>query len=367
MQALDPTTKAHAERLADLVQTKAKVRPVGAGTKAALSGWGNVTLDDVTGVLEYNPQEYTFTALAGTPLKEISELLAKEGQYLPFDPPFVAAGATLGGTVAAGLSGAGRFRYGGVRDFLLGLRFVDGTGRLVTGGGKVVKNAAGFDFPKLLVGSRGQLGIMVEMTFKVFPQPETYATFDVTLPSFNEAVDTLTRLAMSGLELSCLDLTPAGRLLVRVGGAAAATSTRLERLQHFIKQEGEVLAASEDISLWRDAAEFSWLAEGVSLVKVPLNPANIKGLEEALLALADNLPRRYSVGGNLLWLGYPVSLDIAPLDSLLKAHGLSGLVLTGSSKAPVLGQRTGSVFFERLQGVLDPDAKFSSSGAVRAT
>ena len=107
-------------------------------------------------------------------------MLAEHGQYLPFDPPLAAAGATLGGTVAAGLSGPGRYRYGGVRDFVLGVRFVDGMGNLVRGGGKVVKNAAGFDFPKLMVGSLGRLGVLAELSFKVFPQPPAFATLAVS-------------------------------------------------------------------------------------------------------------------------------------------------------------------------------------------
>ena len=339
------------------------MRPVGAGTKSALSGWGNLTLDDVTGVLEYDPQEYTFTALAGTSLKEVSDLLAKEGQYLPFDPPLVNAGATLGGTVAAGLSGAGRFRYGGVRDFLLGVRFIDGAGRLVTGGGKVVKNAAGFDFPKLLVGSRGQLGIMVELTFKVFPKPEVYTTLEVDVTSFGQAVETTTRLAMSGLELTCLDLTPRGKLILRVGGAASAVDTRLGRLQEFIDLKGRVSSGEAEVRLWQDAAEFSWLPEDHALVKIPLNPTKLLSLEKTL-GEATGLPRRYSVGGNLLWLGYPGG-DMTQLDKLLKSHSLNGLILTGSNKTPVLGKETDSVFLGRLKTVLDPEGKFSD-GEARA-
>ena len=114
--------------------------------------------------------EFTFTALAGTPVREIAAALAERGQYLPFDPMLREAGATLGGTVAAGLSGPGRFRYGGLRDFILGVRFVDGEGRLLRLGGKVVKNAAGFDLPKFFVGSLGRFGVLAEMTFKVFPK-----------------------------------------------------------------------------------------------------------------------------------------------------------------------------------------------------
>jgi glycolate oxidase FAD binding subunit len=97
--------------------------------------------------LAYEPGEFTFTALAGTPVGEVKQLLAEQGQYLPFDPLLVERGATLGGVVAAGTAGPGRYRYGGVRDLLMGVRFVDGLGRLVGGGGQVVKESAGVDVP----------------------------------------------------------------------------------------------------------------------------------------------------------------------------------------------------------------------------
>ena len=86
-------------------------------------------------IVEYDPRELTFTALAGTPVRVVQAALAAHGQYLPFDPPLAARGATLGGVVAAGTCGPGRYRYGGVRDFVIGARFVDGTGALVVRGG----------------------------------------------------------------------------------------------------------------------------------------------------------------------------------------------------------------------------------------
>src|SRR5690606_25923261 len=89
------------------------------------------------GIVDYDPAELTFTARPGTPLAQIAAALAEHGQYLPFDPPLVEAGATLGGTVAAGVSGPGAYRYGGVRDFVLGVRFIDGTGQLRRAGGRV--------------------------------------------------------------------------------------------------------------------------------------------------------------------------------------------------------------------------------------
>jgi len=158
---IQPTT---IDEVQKAVAGSTRVVARGSGTKRGLGALeGDATVLDLSrlsGVLEYEPGEFTFTALAGTPVAVVNRLLAEHGEYLPFDPLLAEGGATLGGTVAAGLSGSGRYRFGGVRDFILGVRFVDGTGALVRGGGKVVKNAAGFDLPKLMVGSLGQYGAL---------------------------------------------------------------------------------------------------------------------------------------------------------------------------------------------------------------
>ncbi len=344
----------------EVVKTKSMVRPIGAGSKPALSGWGNLSLSALSGILEYNPQEYTFTALAGTPLKTVQEVLAQHGQYLPFDPPFVEAGATLGGTVAAGLSGAGRFRYGGVRDFLLGVKFVNGQGDIAIGGGKVVKNAAGFDFPKLMVGSLGQYGILVEVTFKVFPKPESYKTLRLEFTTFEQANTAMQTLAMSGAELSCLELLPPNILLLRVGGLAEALTQRLEHLQQLI-QEGEIL--HDDQALWQEAREFSWLEKTalkqtapkeITLLKIPLNPSQVFALEKTLERF--DAPRRYSVGGNVVYLAWTETQD--KLEHLLNSLGLSALALKGHFTHPILGKQLEANFSQRLLSVLDPQSKF---------
>ena len=135
--------------LADAVRSAPRIVATGAGTKPRLvptsGAFTRLSTSQLRGIVEYDSSEFTFTALAGTPVRDIVAALGEKGQNLPFDPWLVEAGATLGGTVAAGLSGPGRFRFGGLRDFILGVRFVDGTGRLLRMGGKVVKNAAGFD------------------------------------------------------------------------------------------------------------------------------------------------------------------------------------------------------------------------------
>jgi len=120
---------ASATELVDAVRSAKRVLAVGAGTKPRLSALPEgtkISTAALRGIIEYEPSEFTFTALAGTPLRDLTSVLAERGQYLPFDPMLSHAGATLGGTVAAGLSGPGRLRFGGLKDFILGTRFVDG-------------------------------------------------------------------------------------------------------------------------------------------------------------------------------------------------------------------------------------------------
>ena len=224
----------------DVVRGAKRVRVRGGGSKPALSlrnGEDDAQLVDLStlqGVVDYQPDEYTFTARAGTPVAEIAAMLAEKGQYLPFDPPLGDRGATLGGTVAAGLSGAGRFRYGGIRDFLIGIRFVDGQGQEIRGGGAVVKNAAGFDFPKLFVGSLGRLGILTELTFKVFPQPPAFATVAAEFDEISELLSALNAVTRSAIDLHAVDFAPTEEgwaLWIRIGGLLAALQERAQALE----------------------------------------------------------------------------------------------------------------------------------------
>src|SRR4029079_11399792 len=174
----------------------------------------------------------------------------QRGQYLPFDPKCVEAGATLGGTVASGLSGPGRFRFGGLRDFILGVRFVDGAGRLLRMGGKVVKNAAGFDLPKFFVGSLGRFGILAELTFKVFPRVPSFVTVRVPYTTPPEAAEMISLASSSRWELDALEMSPQERaLFLRVGGAAvAADALATEILARY--PAGAIVPADEAEAFW---------------------------------------------------------------------------------------------------------------------
>lgn len=365
MIATSPTLKVNSVAdVQDAVLSGAPVQARGGGSKAGLtaSAPGVTTLDmtPLAGILEYEPAEYTFTARAGTRVREVAAALAEHGQYLPFDPPLVEAGATLGGTVAAGLSGSGRYRYGGVRDFLIGVRFVDGTGRLVRGGGKVVKNAAGFDLPKLMVGSLGRFGILVETSFKVFPQPRTYATLRTEFAGLTDSLDGLCKLITGPYDLEALDLTPPSAsgpatLWVRLGGWEDALPGRVARLCALLGA-GELVTPDAEAVLWHDLREFAWVPAGWALVKVPVTPAVIPALE-GRLAGAGAL-RRYIGGGNLAWVAWAGPLE--DLSALLATLSLSGLVIRGSSSRPEIGAYSLSAFGARVQSALDPNGQFNA-------
>jgi glycolate oxidase FAD binding subunit len=359
-----------------MVRANAQLLPRGGGSKPALSippeTVPALELSGLSGVLEYEPDEYTFTALAGTPVATVENLLAQHGQYLPFDPMLAQEGATLGGTVAAGVSGPGRQRYGGVRDFLIGVRFIDGQGQLVRGGGKVVKNAAGFDLPKLMVGSLGRLGVLVELTFKVFPGPAAYTTLKLTYPHLEIALTDIYRLTTSSLELHALDLEPAEEgvgkrqtwtLWVRLGGLVEALPARVERMREFLlapkggATATAVIEAPAEGALWQEVKALAWVSEDWALVKVPLTPKRIPILEAQLAEV--EVRRRYGAGGNVAWLAWPAGENWAgKLDSLLTQLDLSGLVLLGPPGVTRLGVNPGAPLARRVKQALDPEGRF---------
>jgi glycolate oxidase FAD binding subunit len=334
----------------------------GGGSKTALSrplgGTEVLDLSGLSGILEYDPGEFVISALAGTPLAVVEAELARHGQYLPFNPPLSGCGATLGGTIAAGLSGAGRQRYGGLRDFLIGAHYVDGQGRLVRSGGKVVKNAAGFDQHKLLIGSLGRLGVVVDVSFKVFPQPPAYGTLRLDVASAAEGVTLLRRLATTRFDLEALDLSvgeEGASVRVRLGGPRAVLPQRLQMLQGWLGS-GAVDPEAEKM-YWPQGDTFGWYPHGMagwSLVKVPVTLDRIVSLD-GMLAQRGAL-RRYCSGGNLAWIGWPG--DLGDLHTHLLRMGLNGLVLLGETETPILGVRNGENLARRVKATLDPHGKF---------
>jgi glycolate oxidase FAD binding subunit len=352
------------EEIQQAVRQGPRVLPHGGRTKPALSaapdGVAGLDVSRLSGIVDYDPSELTFTALAGTPVAQVEEALGEHGQYLPFDPPLADAGATLGGVVAAGTSGANAFRYGGVRDFIIGVQFVDGAGRLITAGGKVVKNAAGFDLPKLMVGSMGRLGVLVRLSFKVFPRPPATTTVRAELGSTEAALAVMAQLGRGPVDLDALDLEPPGTLVARVGGAPEILGARVLRLEAALGATAEQLEDEQDADYWRAAAAFDWIPAASTLVKVGSTPRRIPGLE--VLLAAHGATARHSLGGNVAWVAWPAGRSLEALDSGLRELELAGMVLQGEPGCQLLlGRRAGGAFDARIRAAIDPSSRFLGS------
>lgn len=189
-----------------------------------------------SGIVSHEPSELVVTVRAGTPLVELEAALAAQGQCLPFDPPRFGAASTIGGVVAAGLAGPARATAGGVRDFLLGLQFINGRGEWLTFGGQVMKNVAGYDVSRVMAGAMGTLGVITDISLKVLPVAPAEATLVFAMGQ-HDALEQLHRWGGQPLPLnaSCwVRDTTAGDapelLFLRLRGAVAAVEAACERL-----------------------------------------------------------------------------------------------------------------------------------------
>ncbi len=180
------------------------------------------------GIVSYEPTELVVTARAGTPLAELETALREKGQCLPFEPPHFGAGATVGGMVAAGLSGPRRSAVGAVRDYVLGVKMLDGKGELLAFGGQVMKNVAGYDVPRLMAGSLGTLGLLTEVSLKVLPLPMAGMTLRFAMGE-TEALKKLNEWGGKPLPVAA-SVWHDGALTLRLAGAVAAVRAARQTL-----------------------------------------------------------------------------------------------------------------------------------------
>ena len=277
-----------------ILEAKASKRPLrirGGGTK---DFYGNEPRGDLletrahAGIVEYEPTELVITARCGTLLADLEKILAEKNQYLPFEPPHFGAGATLGGCVAAGLSGPRRASAGAVRDFVLGAKILDGAGRELGFGGRVMKNVAGYDVARLLAGSLGTLGLILEASLKVLPRPAAELTLKLEMPE-SKALESLNRWAGQPLPVSA-SAWHDGELSVRLSGAEPALRAAAEQLG------GEELDLAAAGAFWRDLREHAapFFADDAPLWRLSV-PSHAPALE---------LPGAQLIewGGALRWL-----------------------------------------------------------------
>jgi glycolate oxidase FAD binding subunit len=263
--------EAQRQHLIDAVRAAAAdgrpLRLCGGGSK---DFWGAPLTGEVldtrgySGIVCHEPSELFVTARAGTPLVELEAALAAHGQCLPFEPPHFGAGATVGGMVAAGLSGPARACVGSVRDYVLGVRMVNGRGEDLTFGGQVMKNVAGYDVSRLMAGSWGTLGLITEVSLKVLPVAPAEATLMMAGLDQATALNVLHRWGGQPLPLNASawvrDTTAspvADFLFVRLRGAVAAVQSATTRMSADASALGAQVTVMDNA-----AAGADWRASG---------------------------------------------------------------------------------------------------------
>lgn len=305
-----------------------------------------LAMTDYVGVIDYDPKELVITARAGTTLTEIEVLLLESGQMLAFEPPHFGFNATLGGCVAAGLSGPRRAYSGSVRDFVLGIRMLDGRGDDLKFGGTVIKNVAGYDVSRLMTGACGTLGVLLDISLRVNPLPDMELTLAFDMDE-RQALQEFNWWAGKGLPLSASCFYE-DRAYVRLSGAVSAVVQARHQLG------GEEVA--EGAQFWRRVREqthdFFQLQEQETLWRLSLPPTTLR----------LNLPGRQLIewGGGLRWLANTLAAD--EVRSEAQALGGTASAFRGTHRPPVAFHPLSRGVFalhERLKEVFDPNRVFN--------
>ena len=319
------------------------------------------------GILAYDPDELVITARAGTLLADIEAALAAEGQMLAFEPPHFGTAATLGGCVAAGLAGPRRTSagttHGSLRDFVLGATLLDGRGRLLRFGGTVMKNVAGYDVARVLAGSLGILGLIVELSLKVLPRPRAEATLAFEMDE-STALRQLNLWAGQSLPLSASGWC-AGLLMLRLSGAEAAVRAAQSGL-------GGVRVPPQAATVyWQGIREqqLPWFGGDAALWRMALPstaaPLATQGLLVSAASLAPDTPQFIEWGGAQRWLRSDA--PAAGLRALATALGGHATLFRGGDRAtgvftplsPAL-----HAIHARLKAQFDPSGVFNPGRLV---
>ena len=366
---MDSTLRHLTDRLQAATAERTPLRIRGGGSKDFYGESLQGELLDMTalrGITSYEPSELVVTARAGTPLAELEATLAAQGQCLAFEPPHFAPGATVGGMVAAGLSGPARASVGAVRDFVLGATLLNGQGEALTFGGQVIKNVAGYDVSRLMVGALGTLGVLTELSLKVLPVAPAEATLVFELDQAR-ALAQLHRWGGQPLPLnaSCWvhDSTAPGQpelLFVRLRGAVAAVESAYLKMTHDVPGTRlDTAVAGPDWQACRDLRLpfFSAPAPGLCLWRLSLPPtAPVLALPYAQFIEWHGAQR---------WLWAPLSAQ-ADLRRMATAAGGSATIFIASQAdgtrvrgrftplSPVLQQ-----IHQRLKAEFDPAGIFN--------
>jgi glycolate oxidase FAD binding subunit len=350
---MDPALEALATRIRAASESGVALRIRGGGTKDFYGGplQGDVLDTSVyAGIIDYEPTELVLTARAGTSLSAIESAMRARGQMLAFEPPHFGGGGTLGGAVATGLSGPRRPYAGSVRDLVLGIKVIDGAGEHLSFGGRVMKNVAGFDVSRLMVGALGTLGVITEISFKClpFPRSERTLTFECSADDANRRVNEWGGQPLP-LSATCFH---DGRLAIRLSGAQPAVDAAAARLG------GQVL--TDDDAFWVSVRDQThrFFAECARSHK-PLWRLSVRPTAPYTDLGGDQL---VEWGGGLRWLAAGERVDSGRLRTWCAAQGGHATLFRSADKNVDAFHPLDPVMLslhKRLKAVFDPQGVFN--------
>ena len=337
----------------------------------------------LTGVTLYRPSELIISARAGTPLAEIEATLAEKGQQLIAESPYLngvfgtSAPPSIGGVVAANLSGPRRITWGATRDHVMGLRFINGAGEVIRSGGRVLKNVTGLDLCKLLSGSYGTLGVITEVTLKVLPAPEASATLLIETPDLASAVAALSAGLGSPFGVSAAAALPMkGHVIaaVRLEDFAASVAYRMEKLRGVLGSFGtqRVMEDAESRIFWRGVREVEPLQvmPDEAIWRVSVRPSAGPQIAAAASAIGGRVMLDW--GGGLVWIAAsPSSANHTMISEAAHTQGGAAMLFRAPESlrltVPVLPEEAAPLakIGARVKESLDPGGLFNP-GHMRA-
>lgn len=334
-----------AERVRESCSGETPLRIVGGNSKSRLGRAvqaDELSVKDHCGIMDYVPTELVITARAGTPLSAVENALAEEGQMLPFEPPHLGENATLGGTIACGLSGPRRPYAGAARDLVLGVRIINGRGEVLSFGGQVMKNVAGYDVSRLMAGAQGTLGVLLDISLKVLPKPEYERTLVLDMDAA-QAITIMNRLAGQAVPLTAA-CHEGNNLCLRLSSTEAAVNSAAHKIG------GEVAADGQQFWLDLREQQLAFFKRSESVWRLSIPPAT----SSLSLGGENSLPGETLLdwGGAQRWLISEASAD----QIHAAANQAGGYASRYSSQDLELPPMSGGqlLLHQRLKAAFDP-------------
>lgn len=340
-----PQSEADLARI--IAEAKGPLNIEGGGTRGMGVEGETLSLAALSGVELYEPGALTLVAKAGTPVAEIETLLAGENQRLAFEPADyrgllgTEGTPTIGGVFASNISGPRRIQAGAARDFLLGVRFVDGTGQIVKNGGRVMKNVTGYDLVKLMSGAQGTLGVLSEVSLKVLPCAERVATVSVSGLDLPGAVRVMSAALGSPFDVTGAAYDPDSMTAhIRVEGFATSVDYRCAELIKLLGAHGTAERQDDSDDLWKGIRDVSaFQGRDGDVWRVSVKPADALELAPRLGALG----LQFDWGGGLIWALMPAGRDLRKVMSgagtgMEAIPGHATLVRANAETAALLGR-----------------------------